>query len=69
MTLISIGSILVISGLFSQANGGLGGIVAAAMGGIWWYVDMLPSEVGVGVVALSMIIAGAIFIRTRGAAA
>jgi len=69
MTLISIGSILVISGLFSQANGGLGGIVAAAMGGIWWYVDMLPPEVGVGVVALSMIIAGAIFIRTRGVGA
>lgn len=69
MTLISIGSILVVSGLFSQANGALGGIVAAALGGIWWYVDMLPDAVGVGVVALAMVIAGAIFMRTRGAAA
>jgi hypothetical protein len=62
---ISIGSIWVVAGLFSQVNGDVGAIVVSGMGGVFWFVDFLPQETGVGVVVLSLITAGIIFINER----
>ncbi len=64
-TIISIGSIWIVAGLFSQLNGDVGALVTAGLGGIWWYVDFLPQETGVGVVVLSLITAGIIFVNER----
>lgn len=64
-TIISIGSIWIVAGLFSQLNGDVGALVTAGLGGIWWWVDFLPQEAGVGVVVLSMITAGIVFINER----
>lgn len=62
---ISIGSIWVVAGLFSQINGDVGAVVIAGMGGMWWFVDFLPAETGVGVVVLALITAGIIFLNER----
>lgn len=64
---ISIGSIWMVAGLFSRLNGYIGGLVVAGMGGIWWFVDFLPQETGVGVVVLALVTAGILFIKERGA--
>jgi hypothetical protein len=63
--LISIGSILIVAGLFSQLNGHIGGLVVAGLGAIFWFADFLPPDTGIGVVVLAMITAGVIFIRER----
>lgn len=62
---VAFGSILMVAGLFSRINGDIGGVVVAAMGGIWWFVGFLPSSVGVGVVVLAMAIAGILFVNAR----
>jgi len=63
---ISIGSIWLVAGLFSRLNGHVGGLVVAGMGGLWWFVDWLPEQTGIGVVVLSLITAGILFIKERG---
>lgn len=65
MALISVGSLWVVGGLFSQLNGDIGGLVIAGMGAIYWYLDFLPQEIGQGVVALALIMAGIVFINER----
>jgi len=62
-TLMSVGTILVTAGLFSRLNGAVGGLVCAGMAGMFWYVSFVPPGVGVGVVILSMVTAGMLFIR------
>jgi hypothetical protein len=64
---ISVGSIWLVAGLFSRLNGHIGGLVVAGMGGMWWFVDFLPAETGIGVVVLSLITAGILFIKERAA--
>ena len=64
-TLISVGTIWVVAGLFSQLNGDVGALVVAGLGGLFWYIDFLPPDAGIGVVLLSMITAGVIFINGR----
>lgn len=63
--LISIGTIFIVAGLFSQLNGDVGALVVAGLGGMFWYVDFLPGGVEVGVVSLAMLAAGAVFISQR----
>lgn len=63
--IISIGSLFVLAGLFSQLNSDVGAIVLAGMGGLYWFVDLLPSETGVGVVVLAMLVAGLLFVNGR----
>lgn len=63
--IISIGSILIVAGLFSQLNGHWGGLVVAAMGAMFWFIDFLPKGTDIGVVVLAMVTAGLIFIRER----
>lgn len=65
VAMISIGSIIIIGGLFSQLNGAIGGLVVAGFGGMLWYVDFIPGVLGTGVVILAMIVAGVIFINER----
>lgn len=62
---ISIGSLFLVAGLFSQINGRIGGLVVAGLGGIFFFVDFLPDETGIGVVVLSMVTAGILFIKER----
>lgn len=62
---ISIGLIWVVAGLFSQLNGAVGGLVVAGMGGMFWFTGFVPAELGSGVVALSMITAGLLFVNSR----
>lgn len=64
---ISVGSIWLVAGLFSRLNGHIGGLVVAGMGGMWWFIDFLPQETGIGVVVLSLITAGILFIKERAA--
>lgn len=63
--IISIGSIWIVAGVFSQLNGDVGALATAGLGGMWWYVDFLPQETGVGVVVLSLLTAGAMLINNR----
>jgi hypothetical protein len=65
VTLISLGTILIVGGLFSQLNGAYGGLTMAALGGIFWFVGFLPPNTGIGVVVLAMIVAAAMYIRER----
>jgi len=65
VTILSLGTIIIVGGLFSQLNGAYGGLVMAALGGIFWFVDLLPPGTGIGVVILAMIVAAAMFIRER----
>lgn len=64
-TIIAIGSIVVVAGLFSQLNGDVGALVVAGLGAIFWFVDFMPPEVSDGVIVLAMLTAGVIFIRER----
>lgn len=64
-TIIAIGSIIVVAGLFSQLNGGVGGLVVAGMGAMYHYVNFMPPEISDGVVVLALLTAGVIFIRER----
>lgn len=63
--LISIGSLWIVAGLFSQINGDVGAVATAGLGGMWWFVDFLPAETGIGVVVLAMLTAGAMVINNR----
>lgn len=69
MALISMGSLILVAGLFSRLNGAIGGLVVAGLSGLYWYVGFLPGEVSFGVVALAMIVAGILFVNSRGSAA
>lgn len=60
---LSIGSLILVAGLFSQLNGAIGGLVVASLGGLYWFVGFLPDSTGVGVVVLALVAAGAMFIN------
>jgi len=62
---ISIGSIFVVAGLFSRLNSAVGGLVVAGMGGIFFFIDFMPRETGVGVIILSMVTAAVMFIQEQ----
>jgi hypothetical protein len=63
--IISIGTLLIVGGLFSQLNGHIGGLVIAGLGGIFYFVGFLPAATGIGVVVLAMIVAAVLFLRER----
>ena len=63
--IISIGSIWIVAGLFSQLNGDVGALVVAGLGAMFWFVDFLPDGTGFGVVMLSMLTAAVIFVNER----
>lgn len=64
-TLIALGTIIVVAGLFSQLNGDVGAVVVAGLGAMFWFVGFMPPEVSDGVIVLALITAGIIFIRER----
>jgi hypothetical protein len=61
----SLGLIWITAGLFSQVNGDVGALVVAGMGAMFWFVGFAPGALGVGVVILSMVTAGLIFVNER----
>lgn len=63
--IISVGTIWIVAGLFSQLNGDVGALVVAGLGGMFWFVDFLPSETGFKVMLLAMLTAAGIFINER----
>jgi hypothetical protein len=63
--LISIGTIWLVAGLFSQLNGDVGAVIVAGLGAMFWFIDFLPADTGFGVVLLSMLTAGVIFVNER----
>lgn len=63
--LISIGTLFVVAGLFSRLNSPVGGLVVAGLGGIFFFINFLPRETGIGVVILSMVTAGIMFLHGR----
>ena len=67
--LISMGTIVIVAGLFSQINGHFGALAVAGLGGIFWFVGFLPDGVDIGIVVLAMVVAGLIFVREREATA
>lgn len=66
VTVFFVGIIFMVAGLFSQLNGAVGGLVVAGLGGMFWFVGFAPPGLGAGVVALSMITAGVLFVREKG---
>lgn len=65
VSVVFVGTVWVVAGLFSQQNGDVGGLVVAGLGGIFWFLDFVPPMLGSGVVVLSMITAAILFIRER----
>lgn len=63
--IISIGTIWMVGGLFSQLNASVGAVAMSGLGGMFWYVDFLPTETGIGVVVLAMITSGVLFVHSR----
>jgi hypothetical protein len=63
--ILSIGTLWLVAGLFSQVNGDVGAIVVAGMGAIFWFMDLLPEGTGFGVVVLALLTAAIIFINER----
>jgi len=66
VSILSIGMIWVTAGLFSQLNGGVGAIAVAGEGAIFWFSGFAPPYLGAGVVVLSMVTAGLLFMNERG---
>jgi hypothetical protein len=60
-----VGIIWITAGLFSELNGDIGGLVVAGLGGMFWMSGIAPPELGAGVVALSLMTAGILFVRER----
>lgn len=65
ISLLSLGAIWTVAGLFSELNGDIGGLVVAGVAGLLWYVNLLPKQTGSGVVALALITAGILFYNER----
>jgi hypothetical protein len=65
VSLIFLGTIWAVAGIFSQFNGSIGGLVVAGMGGMFFFVGFVPPYLGGGVVALSLITAAILFVRDR----
>ncbi len=63
VTVIFVGLIWAVAGLFSQVNGHVGGIVVAGLGAMLFFVGLVPGYLGGGVVALSLLTAGLMFVR------
>lgn len=62
-TLMSVGLIIMVAGLFSQLNASIGSVVVAGVGGILFYINFVPPELGAGVMLLSLMSAGMIWIN------
>jgi hypothetical protein len=60
-----VGIIWITAGLFSELNGDVGGLVVAGLGGMFWMSGIAPPDLGAGVVALSLMTAGILFVRER----
>lgn len=69
VTIIFVGTILTVGGLMSQINGGIGGLMIAGLGAIFYFLNLVPAYLGGGVVVLSMLVGALIFIRERGGGA
>jgi len=67
VTLLFVGTIWMVAGLFSQLNGDFGALIVAGLGGIFFYLGLVPAYLGAGVVGLSFLAAAILFIRERGA--
>lgn len=65
VTIVFVAIIWMVAGLFSQLNGGIGGLVVAGLGGMFYFMNLVPSYLGAGVVVLSMLTAGMLFLRER----
>lgn len=63
VTVIFVGMIWGVAGMFSQINGHVGGIVVAGLGAMFYFVGLVPGYLGGGVVGLSLLTAGILFIR------
>jgi len=63
--LISIGTIWLVAGLFSRLNGDVGAVIVAGLGAMFWFIGFTPAGTGFGVVMLSMLTAGVIFVNER----
>jgi hypothetical protein len=62
---LSLGTIWVTAGLFSQLNADIGALVVAGEGAMFWFVGFAPGVLGVGVVVLALVTAALIFINER----
>jgi hypothetical protein len=67
VTLISIGTIWIVAGAFSQVNGDVGALVVSGLGGLFYVAGFTPPTLGAGVVILSLVTAGLIFVHERSA--
>jgi len=52
------GVILIVAGLFSQVNAVMGAATVSILGGMFWILNWLPSEVGGGVIVASLVLTG-----------
>jgi hypothetical protein len=60
---LSLGSLILVAGLFSRLNGAVGGLIVASLSGLYWFVGFLPEETGGPVIALALVVAGLLFVN------
>lgn len=63
VTMIFVGTIFMVAGLFSELNASLGAVVVAAVGALFFYVDLVPPQLGAGVMLLSLMAGAMIWIN------
>jgi len=63
VTVIFVGWMWTVAGLFSQVNGHVGGLVVAGLGAMFFFIGLVPSYLGGGVMALALLTAGILFVR------
>jgi hypothetical protein len=65
VTLLFSGAMLLVAGLFSQLNGGIGALVTAGLGALFFYLDFVPPTLGSGVMLLALIVGGVMFVQDK----
>lgn len=63
VTFIFVGVIFMTAGLFSELNASIGAVVVAAVGALFFYVNLVPPQLGAGVMLLSLMAAAMIWIN------
>jgi hypothetical protein len=65
VTLLFSGAMLLVAGLFSQLNGGIGALVTAGLGALFFYLDFVPPTLGSGVMLLALVVGGVMFVQDK----
>lgn len=65
LSIIYVGTILIVAGLFSQLNADVGALAVAGVGAVMFFAGIAPDGVGSGVMLLALMVAGVMFLNGR----